>query len=93
MPVTNGVEAIATPGRVPRSAHRRLTTWDGDTDIHRALEAGARGYLLKDMVSDEVANAIRQVHAGGRAMSQEVSKRPADFTPPDRPHRAGASRC
>lgn len=82
MPIMNGVEAIeAISAEFPEARIIALTTWDGDADIHRALQAGARGYLLKDMVSDEVANAIRQVHAGGRAIPTEVARRLADFTP------------
>jgi DNA-binding NarL/FixJ family response regulator len=82
MPVMNGVDAIAAIiGEFPGARIIALTTWDGDADIHRALEAGARGYLLKDAVSDEVADAIRTVHAGGRAISGEVAGRLAAFTP------------
>jgi DNA-binding NarL/FixJ family response regulator len=82
MPVMGGVEAIdAIVAEYPDARIIALTTWDGDADIHRALEAGARGYLLKDVVSDEVANAIRQVHAGGRVIPADVAKRLAAFTP------------
>lgn len=82
MPVMGGVEAIAAIiTEYPEARMIALTTWDGDADIHRALEAGARGYLLKDMVSDEVADAIRQVHAGGRAIPGAVAQRLASFTP------------
>jgi DNA-binding NarL/FixJ family response regulator len=82
MPVMNGVEAIAAIiAEFPEARIIALTTWDGDADIHRALEAGARGYLLKDVVSDEVADAIRQVHAGGRAIPSGVAQRMAAFTP------------
>jgi len=82
MPVMTGVEAIATiVGEFPEARILALTTWDGDADIHRALEAGARGYLLKDVVSEEVASAIRQVHAGGRAIPSDVAQRLAEFTP------------
>ncbi len=41
-----------------------LTSYDGDQDIYRALDAGVRGYLLKEMVHTEVVKAIRVVHAG-----------------------------
>ena len=82
MPVMSGVEAIAAiVGEFPEARIIALTTWDGDADIHRALQAGARGYLLKDVVSEEVADAIRQVHAGGRAIPTDVAKRLAAFTP------------
>jgi len=82
MPVMNGVDAIAAiVAEFPDARIIALTTWDGDADIHRALEAGARGYLLKDVVSDEVADAIRQVHAGGRALPSGVAQRLAAFSP------------
>ena len=82
MPVLTGVEAIAAiVAEFPDARIIALTTWDGDADINRALEAGARGYLLKDVVSDEVADAIRQVHAGGRAIPSGVAQRMAAFSP------------
>ena len=82
MPVMSGVEAIAAIiAEFPVARIIALTTWDGDADIHRALEAGARGYLLKDVVSDEVADAIRQVHSGARVIPIEVARRLTDFTP------------
>jgi DNA-binding NarL/FixJ family response regulator len=82
MPVMGGVDAIsAIVAEDPDARIIALTTWDGDSDIHRALEAGARGYLLKDVVSEEVASAIRQVYAGGRAISGDVAQQLAAFTP------------
>lgn len=82
MPVMTGVEAISTiVAEFPEARIIALTTWDGDADILRALEAGARGYLLKDVVSEDVASAIRQVHAGGRAIPSDVAQRLAAFTP------------
>jgi DNA-binding NarL/FixJ family response regulator len=82
MPVMTGVEAItAIVAEFGDARIIALTTWDGDADIQRALEAGARGYLLKDVVSDEVADAVRQVHAGGRAIPNDVARRLAAFTP------------
>src|SRR6185436_21147971 len=82
MPVMTGVEAIgAIVADCPDARIIALTTWDGDADIHRALEAGARGYLLKDVVSEEVADAIRQVHAGARSIPTEVANRLAEYTP------------
>jgi len=41
-----------------------LTTYDGDEDIYRALQAGARAYLLKGMTSEELIATIRSVHSG-----------------------------
>ena len=82
MPVMTGVEAIsAIVAEFPEARIIALTTWDGDGDIHRALEAGARGYLLKDVASEEVVGAIREVYAGGRAIPTAVAKRLAEFTP------------
>ena len=82
MPVMTGVEAIsAIVGEFPEARIIALTTWDGDGDIHRALGAGARGYLLKDVASEEVVGAIRQVYAGGRAIPASVATRLAEFTP------------
>jgi DNA-binding NarL/FixJ family response regulator len=82
MPVMTGLEAIAAITKeFPDARIIALTTWDGDMDIVRALEAGARGYLLKDAVSDEVAAAIRQVNAGGKAIPPSVAERLAAFTP------------
>jgi DNA-binding NarL/FixJ family response regulator len=82
MPVMTGVEAIrAITTEFPGARIIALTTWDGDADIHRALEAGARGYLLKDVVSEEVAGAVRAVHAGGRAIPNDVAQRLAEHTP------------
>jgi DNA-binding NarL/FixJ family response regulator len=82
MPLMGGVDAIAAIRReFPEARIIALTTWDGDADIHRALEAGASGYLLKDVVSEEVVGAIRQVHAGGRVIPSGVAGRLAEFTP------------
>lgn len=82
MPVMTGVEAIlAITAEFPDARIIALTTWEGDVDIHRALEAGARGYLLKDVVDEEVAHAIRQVHAGKRAIATGVAERLAAFSP------------
>ena len=82
MPVMKGVEAIAAIiSEFPDARIIALTTWDGDVDIQRALEAGARGYLLKDVVSEEVFVAIREVHKGGKVIPPTVAGRLAAFTP------------
>jgi DNA-binding NarL/FixJ family response regulator len=82
MPMMGGAEAIGhIIGEFPDARIIALTSWDGDGDIHRALDAGAQGYLLKDMVSNEVVDAIRAVHRGGRVLPAAVAQRLAEFTP------------
>ncbi len=51
-----------------------LTTYDGDEDIYRALDAGARAYLLKGMSHKDLASAIRAVHSGLKFIPPRVSK-------------------
>lgn len=79
MPETNGVEAIIEIRKeYPEARFIVLTTYDGDEDIYRALQAGARGYLLKDMLRDGLLEAIRAVHAGQRRIPSEVASRLAE---------------
>jgi len=66
---------------VPDARIIALTSYDGDQDIYRALEAGVRGYILKEMVHTEVVRAIRTVHAGKRLMPQEVAERLSEYFP------------
>jgi DNA-binding NarL/FixJ family response regulator len=58
-----------------------LTSYDGDQDIYRALEAGVRGYLLKEMVHTAVVKAIRTVHSGKRFIPAEVAQQLTGFFP------------
>lgn len=82
MPIMGGAEATRRiVGAHPHARVIVLTTYEGDADIHRALEAGARGYLLKDAVRRDVADAIRAVHRGGRMLPLPVAQRLAEFTP------------
>jgi len=70
MPRVNGWEATERIRRdFPLSKILILTTLDGDADIHRALAAGAIGYLLKDTPSAMLVAAIRAAHAGLRSIS------------------------
>jgi two-component system NarL family response regulator len=79
LPVMTGVEAITEIRRdFPAARIIVLTTFDGDEDIYRALQAGARGYLLKDMSGDELMDAIRTVHAGRSRFPPAVAQRLAD---------------
>ena len=74
MPVMEGVEAIAKIKAEFSSANIIiLTTYDTDEDIYRGLQAGAKGYLLKDTTSEDLANAIRTVNAGKRYVPPHVA--------------------
>lgn len=82
MPVMDGLSAIrAILAEHPEARIVALTTYDGDEDIHRALEAGAKGYLLKDMLRTEVLSVIRAVHRGQRGIPGSVAARLAEHTP------------
>lgn len=75
MPEMTGLELAAEVGR--RKLATRiiiLTTFARAGYLRRALEAGAAGYLLKDGPSEELANAVRRVHAGGRAVDPELAR-------------------
>ena len=80
MPVMDGVEAIrAITTEFPEARILALTTYEGDADIRRALEAGARGYLLKDMLLTDVVQSVRAVHHGERVIPNAVAARLAEF--------------
>ncbi|HEX8128130.1 MAG TPA: response regulator transcription factor [Pyrinomonadaceae bacterium] len=79
MPVMNGVEAIREiVACSPASRIIVLTTYDGDEDIHRALKAGAKSYLLKDVFREELLAAIREVYRGRRHIPAQVAGRLAE---------------
>jgi DNA-binding NarL/FixJ family response regulator len=74
MPVMNGVEAIvAIRAEFADASIIALSTYGGDEDIRRALQAGARAYLTKDVLHDELIRAIHAVHAGGKYLPASVS--------------------
>ena len=76
MPLMGGVEAIASIRREsPAARIIVLTAFDGDEEIYRSLQAGAQGYLLKDMFFEELEDAIRTVHGGGRRIPGVVAER------------------
>ena len=80
MPIMDGVQAIrAITAEFPAARILALTTYEGDADIRRALEAGARGYLLKDMLLTDVITAIRAVRRGDRVIPTAVAARLAEF--------------
>ncbi|HEY3458002.1 MAG TPA: response regulator transcription factor [Bryobacteraceae bacterium] len=76
MPAMSGVDAVIEIRRnFPAARIIVLTTFDGDEDIYRALQAGARAYLLKGMFGDELMDAIRAVHAGKSRIPPAVAER------------------
>ena len=82
MPAMDGVSAIrAIRAMDPDARVVALTTFDGDTDIHRALSAGACAYLLKDALVGELVSAIRSAVAGRRLIPPAIASRLAEFTP------------
>jgi len=82
MPVMDGLEAArAILAEFPDARIVVLTTYAGDEDIHRALEAGAMGYLVKDMLAAEVLKVIRSVMAGRRGIPPVVAAKLAEHTP------------
>jgi DNA-binding NarL/FixJ family response regulator len=82
MPRMTGVDATrAILASAPDARVVALTSYDGDADIYRALDAGACGYLLKDMLGTELVHAVRAAAAGKRVIPPEVAGRIAEFTP------------
>jgi DNA-binding NarL/FixJ family response regulator len=74
LPGISGIDAmIAIRGEFPEARIIMLTTFEGDVEIQRALEAGARGYLLKNMAPAELVEVIRQVHAGKKRVPAAVA--------------------
>jgi DNA-binding NarL/FixJ family response regulator len=74
LPDLSGIDAmIAIRAEFPEARIIMLTTFEGDVEIQRALEAGARGYLLKNMPPSELVQVIRQVHAGKKRIPPEIA--------------------
>jgi two-component system NarL family response regulator len=70
MPVLSGIEATRTiKERLPDAKIVMLTISDEEDDLYEAIKAGADGYLLKEISIDEVAEAVRSVHAGQSMLS------------------------
>lgn len=74
LPDASGIDAmIAIRAEFADARIIMLTTFEGDVEIQRALEAGARGYMLKSMPPRELVEVIRQVHAGKKRVPSEVA--------------------
>lgn len=82
LPGMSGVETIrAIRVCKPHANVVVLTTYEGDEDIHQALAAGVRGYLLKGMSSEALVDMIRRVHSGLRFLPPPVARTLASRTP------------
>ena len=74
LPETSGIDVmIAVRAEFPEARIIMLTTFEGDVEIQRALEAGARGYMLKSMPPKELVEVIRQVHAGKKRIPSQLA--------------------
>lgn len=79
MPGISGIDAtVSIRSKFPDARIIMLTTFEGDMEIQRALEAGARGYLLKNTPPNELVAVIRQVHAGRKQIAPEVAAQIAE---------------
>ncbi len=82
IPALNGIDAIDTiVKKFPRAKIIVLSTYGGDEEIFKALQAGARAYFLKDVKGQDLVNAIRAVHAGQRPLPPEIASRLAERIP------------
>ncbi len=79
LPDMSGIDAMmAILCEFPEARIVMLTTFEGDVEIQRALEAGARGYLLKSMPPSDLLDVIRQVHTGKKRIPPEVASQLAE---------------
>jgi len=79
LPDISGIDALnAIVAEFPAARILMLTTFEGDVEIHRALAAGARGYLLKNMPPAGLVDAVRQVHAGRKRIPAEIAAQLAE---------------
>ena len=84
MPEMNGIDSlIAIRNEFPNAKVIVLTTYAGDTQILRALKAGAQAYLLKNTLHKELLETIRAVHVGKKTLSPEVSYQIAEHATDD----------
>ena len=82
LPGMSGLEALRVITRDdPEARCIVLTTYEGDEDIHQAMLAGARGYIIKGMSHEVLVDALRRVHAGQRYMPPPVAQSLAGRTP------------
>jgi len=80
LPDMSGIDALmAIRADFPEARVIMLTTFEGDVDIRRSLEAGARGYMLKNTPPKELVEVIRQVHKGKKRIPAEVAAHLAEY--------------
>jgi DNA-binding NarL/FixJ family response regulator len=85
LPDISGIDAmIAIRSEFPDARIVMLTTFEGDVEIQRALAAGARGYLLKNMPPKELIEGVRQVHAGRKKIPSEIAAQLAEHISDER---------
>lgn len=76
MPVKDGIQATAEiRNKFPVARILMLTTYDGDEDIHKALQAGAQGYVLKNSTAEALIPALRAVAAGQQWIPKDIASR------------------
>ncbi len=79
LPDISGIDTlIAIRTEFPQARIIMLTTFEGDVEIHRALKAGARGYMLKSMPPSDLLDVIRHVHAGKTRIPPEIASQLAE---------------
>lgn len=84
LPDKSGIQAMnSIRAEFPDARIIMLTTFEGDVEIQRALEAGARAYMLKSMPPNELLDVIRQVHAGKKRVPPQVAAQLAEHVSDD----------
>ena len=84
LPDMSGIDVlIAIRSEFPEARVVMLTTFEGDVDIRRALEAGARGYVLKNMPPKDLVEVIRQVNKGRKRIPADVAAQLAEYVGED----------
>jgi DNA-binding NarL/FixJ family response regulator len=84
LPDKSGIDAmLAVRAEFPEARVIMLTTFEGDVEIQRALEAGARGYMLKSMPPKELVQVIREVHAGKKRIPAQLAAQLAEHMSDD----------
>jgi DNA-binding NarL/FixJ family response regulator len=84
LPDMSGVDSlIAIRADIPEARIIMLSTFEGDVEVQRALQAGARAYMLKNMPPKELVEGIRQVHAGKKRIPTEIAAHLAEHLSDD----------